>query len=79
VYLPTAAALTRRYLPWQRHFRIWSKSTRIQRNPRTFGYKELSLVALIIRLIIRIFQLAFLVETVFFSHNKSANSVFQPS
>jgi hypothetical protein len=34
---------------------------------------------LFIRLIIRLFQLVFLAETVFFSHNKSANSVFQPA
>jgi hypothetical protein len=30
-------------------------------------------------LIIRLFQLVFSVETVFFSHSKSANSVFQPA
>jgi hypothetical protein len=36
-------------------------------------------MALFIRLIIRLFQLVFLVGTVFFSHNKSANSVFQPA
>jgi hypothetical protein len=35
-------------------------------------------MALFIRLIIRLFQLVFSAETVFFSHNKSANSVFQP-
>jgi hypothetical protein len=35
--------------------------------------------ALFIRLIIRLFQLVFLAGTVFFSHNKSANSVFQPA
>jgi hypothetical protein len=29
------------------------------------------------RLIIRLFQLVFSAETVFFSHNKSANNVFQ--
>jgi ABC-type multidrug transport system fused ATPase/permease subunit len=34
-------------------------------------------MALFIRLIIRLFQLVFSVRTVFFSHNKSANSVFQ--
>jgi hypothetical protein len=33
--------------------------------------------AMFIRLIIRLFQLIFSVETVFFSHNKSANRVFQ--
>jgi hypothetical protein len=33
-------------------------------------------VTLFIRLIIRIFQLAFSAGTVFFSHNKSVNSVF---
>jgi hypothetical protein len=35
------------------------------------------MMALFIRLIIRIFQLVFSVGTVFFSHNKSANNVFQ--
>jgi hypothetical protein len=40
-------------------------------------YRELS-GALFIRLIIRTFQLIFLVKIVFFSHNKSANVVFQP-
>jgi hypothetical protein len=34
---------------------------------------------LIIRLIIRTFQLIFSVKIVFFSHNKSVNSVFQPA
>jgi hypothetical protein len=38
-----------------------------------------SLMALFIRLIIRLFQLVFSVGTVFFSHIKSANSVFQPA
>jgi hypothetical protein len=33
---------------------------------------------LFIRLIIRIFHLVFSAETIFLSHNKSANSVFQP-
>jgi hypothetical protein len=32
-----------------------------------------------IRLIIRLFQLIFSAGTVFFSHNKSANSIFQPA
>jgi hypothetical protein len=36
-------------------------------------------LALFIRLIIHTFQLVFLTVTVFFSHNKSANSVFQPA
>jgi hypothetical protein len=36
----------------------------------------ISFMALFIWLIIRTFQLVFSVETVFFSHNKSANSVF---
>jgi hypothetical protein len=36
-------------------------------------------MTLFIRLIIRPFQLLFLARTVFFSHNKSANSVFQPA
>jgi hypothetical protein len=35
--------------------------------------------SLFIWLIIRLFQLVFSAETVFFSHNKSANSVFQPA
>jgi hypothetical protein len=35
--------------------------------------------ALFTRLIIRLFQLVFSVGTTFFSHNKSANSVFQPA
>jgi hypothetical protein len=30
-------------------------------------------------LIIRLFQLVFLVGTVFFSHNKLANNIFQPA
>jgi hypothetical protein len=34
-------------------------------------------MALFIRLIIRLFQLIFSVGTMFFSHNKSVNSVFQ--
>jgi hypothetical protein len=34
---------------------------------------------LFIRLIIHIFQFIFLAGTVFFSHNKSANSVFHPA
>jgi hypothetical protein len=37
------------------------------------------LLVLFIRFIIRLFQLVILAETVFFSHNKSANSVFQPA
>jgi hypothetical protein len=36
-------------------------------------------LSLFIRLIIRLFQLVFSAGTVFFSHNKSANSVFQPA
>jgi hypothetical protein len=35
--------------------------------------------ALFIRLIIRLFQFIFSAGTVFSSHNKSANSVFQPA
>jgi hypothetical protein len=35
--------------------------------------------SLFTRLIIRLFQLVFLAEIVFFSHNKSANSIFQPA
>jgi hypothetical protein len=37
------------------------------------------MITLFIRLIIRHFQLIFSVRTVFFSHNKSVNSVFQPA
>jgi hypothetical protein len=37
------------------------------------------MMALLIRLKIRTFQLVFSAETVFFSRNKSANSVFQPA
>jgi hypothetical protein len=36
-------------------------------------------MSLFTRLIIRLFQLVFSAKTVFFSHNKSANSVFQPN
>jgi hypothetical protein len=36
-------------------------------------------LALFIRRIIRTFQLIYSAGTVFFSHNKSANSVFQPA
>jgi hypothetical protein len=36
-------------------------------------------MALFIWLIIRLIQLVFSAETVFFSHKKSANSVFQPA
>jgi hypothetical protein len=35
-------------------------------------------LTLFIRLIIHLFQLIFLARTIFFSHNKSDNSVFQP-
>jgi hypothetical protein len=40
---------------------------------------HLTTKALFIRLIIRLFQLVFSAGTIFFSHNKSANSVFQPA
>jgi hypothetical protein len=40
-------------------------------------YSTMQHMTLFIRLIIRTFQLVFLARTVFFSHNKSANSVFQ--
>jgi hypothetical protein len=43
------------------------------------GYLNLEAEAMFIRLIIRLFQLVFSARTVFFSHNKSANSVFQPA
>jgi hypothetical protein len=45
----------------------------------TPGHFFKQILALFIRLIIRLFQLIFLIGTVFFSHNKSANSVFQPA
>jgi hypothetical protein len=38
-----------------------------------------AIVALFIWLIIRLIQLVFSAGTVFFSHKKSANSVFQPA
>jgi hypothetical protein len=46
-----------------------------------FSWIRLMIVmqALFIRLIIRLFQLVFSAGTVFFSHNKSVNSVFQPT
>jgi hypothetical protein len=40
---------------------------------------SLPIMALFIWLIIRLIQLVFSAETVFFSHEKSANSVFQPA
>jgi hypothetical protein len=40
---------------------------------------ERELKALFIRLIIRLFQLVFSAGTIFFSHNKSTNNVFQPA
>jgi hypothetical protein len=51
-----------------------SKSTKTEFKKRK---KSTETAALFIRLIIRTFQLVFLAETVFFSHNKSANSIFQ--
>jgi hypothetical protein len=42
-------------------------------------YIHYAILVMFIRLIICLFQLVFLAETVFFSHNKSANSVFQPA
>jgi hypothetical protein len=41
--------------------------------------RRMTTMVLFIRLIIRTFQFVFSVRTVFFSHNKSANSVFQPA
>jgi hypothetical protein len=41
--------------------------------------KALMIMALFIWLIIRLIQLVFSAETVFFSHKKSANNVFQPA
>jgi hypothetical protein len=46
---------------------------------KTFPASSLAIQALFIWLIIRLIQLIFLAETVFFSHRKSANSVFQPA
>jgi hypothetical protein len=43
------------------------------------SYKEHNSLAMFIWLIIRFIQLVFSAETVFFSHKKSANSVFQPA
>jgi hypothetical protein len=40
---------------------------------------EKAIMALFIWLIIRLIQLVFLAETVFLSHKKPANSVFQPA
>jgi hypothetical protein len=40
---------------------------------------KLVLLSLFTRFIIRLFQLVFSAGTVFFSHHKSANSVFQPA
>jgi hypothetical protein len=42
-------------------------------------WTEETATVLFIRLIIRLFQLIFSAATIFFSHNKSANSVFQPA
>jgi hypothetical protein len=39
--------------------------------------KETVTMVMFIRLIIRLFQLVFSVRTIFFSYNKSANSIFQ--
>jgi hypothetical protein len=44
-----------------------------------FIEKYISIIALFIWLIIRLIQLVFSAGTVFFSHKKSANSVFQPA
>jgi hypothetical protein len=41
--------------------------------------KKTHSMALFIRLIIRLFQLIFSVGIVFFSRNKSANSIFEPA
>jgi hypothetical protein len=47
----------------------------------TSGFPDVDywIMALFIRLIIYTFQLVFSIEIVFFSHNKSVNSVFQPA
>jgi hypothetical protein len=42
-------------------------------------YQSSYTMILFIRLIIRLFRFIFSAEIVFFSHNKSANSVFQPA
>jgi hypothetical protein len=44
-----------------------------------FGSAAPLILALFIRLTIRLSQLVFSAGTVFFSHNKSVNSVFQPA
>jgi hypothetical protein len=44
------------------------------------GKEDINIVLYVTRLlIIHLFQLVFSAEIVFFSHNKSANSVFQPA
>jgi hypothetical protein len=54
---------------------VLSEEWRTMRIAEYYGKSE----TLIIQLIIRLFQLVFSAKTVFFSHNKSANSVFQPA
>jgi hypothetical protein len=57
-------------------------STRIETGAELSSKEETTaerFKALFIRLIIRLFQLVFSTATLFFSHNKSANSVFQPA
>jgi hypothetical protein len=46
-----------------------------ERNVATI-IREKQIMGLFIRLIIRLFQLVFSAGTIFFSHNKLANSVF---
>jgi hypothetical protein len=46
---------------------------------KIFTQADIAAKALFIRLIIRLFQLVFSAGIIFFFHNKSANSVFQPA
>jgi hypothetical protein len=48
-------------------------------SPKAHSTTHASRPLLFIQLIIRTFQFIFLTRTVFFSHNKSVNSVFQPA
>jgi hypothetical protein len=60
--------------------RGWSgSSSQSVQCPHAACSAALQAMALFIWLIIRLIQLGFLVGTIFFSHKKSANSVFQPA
>jgi hypothetical protein len=65
-------------LPRGHHARLWPLSDKASSNP--CGWSSLRpQLALFIQLIIRTFQLVFSAGTMFFSHNNSANSIFQPA